>query len=247
MAGRRMIRFSSTTTLLAAALLFGDVKEAARAEDFSAELEAGWKVQQRWAAVSRNGSFQYALQFRAWNSSNKLKESIERVVRVWNRDGETRLETLEARRDGVDETEKVRAEEARRPPERQEKKEDFPSPFDPRYRGQYVFESGVGESGGEVLSFRPVGHLEHAIAGTASYDSERRLRKVRFSPASLPIFAPRLDFTITFDEVGSPTQADSTGEVSLIVWKRRFEATVAVRDVRLADATSGSPPSTSSP
>jgi hypothetical protein len=206
-----------------------------RASDVGTLIDAGWKVQQRWSSLARDGGFQYEFELRTWNGDNELKESLERVVRVENHGGASHTEILLARKDGRDETQKVRAEESRESRKAgSARKDDFPSPFDPRFRDRYAFELEPPRDGQAVLSFHPVKAFDRSVAGEALYDSEGRLRRVSFALVRSPLFTRHLRFTISFDETGNPSRVDSSGEVSLVVWKRRFESDVMLRDVHLA-------------
>ncbi len=220
---------------LLAALGLAAAAAAQRSEDPAPLVEAGWRVQRRWQALSRDGSFEYAFDLRTWSSDNELKETLERVVRVENRGGAGRSETLLARRDGKDETAKIRAEEARAQLKKKSgKKDELPSPFDPRYRDRYAFALERAGEGPAALSFRPLHPFARAIRGLGFYDAGGRLREVRFTLDRNPFFTRDLRFDILFDEEGNPSRVDSSGEVSLIVWKRRFQSEVTLRNVRLA-------------
>ena len=186
-------------------------------------------------AVSANGSFVYDFSLKAWNGAGKLKESFTRSARVWNRGEEHRSEILSATRDGRDVTAEARADEAkenRAPPKR---KDDFPSPFDPRFRDRYAFEAEPGPDAGAVLAFRPRGSFDGALEGRATYGASGELRRVEFRLAKRPRFTKRLDFTVIIGDGGYPERVESGGEVSLVVWKRRFESTLLLRDVRAGE------------
>ena len=219
--------------LLAAACV--PAAEGAPAPSPPSLLDAGWAVQRRWAAVSANGSFVYDFSLKAWNGSGALKESFTRSARVWNRGDEHRSEILSATRDGRDVTEEARADEAkekRAPPKR---KDDFPSPFDPRFRDRYAFDTAPAPGAGAILSFRPIGAFDGALEGSAAFDAAGALRRVDFRLAKRPRFTKRLDFTIIIGDGGLPERVDSGGEVSLVIWKRRFESTLLLRDVRAGE------------
>lgn len=133
-------------------------------------------------------------------------------------------------------TAQARAEEEKRSGEAPPKRpDDLPSPFDPRFRDRYEFSSAPAEDGGASLSFHPRGSFEGALTGRALYDPEGSLRRVDFTLAKRPRFTQRLDFTIIIGGDGLPERVDSSGEVSLIVWKRRFESTLALRDIRAGE------------
>jgi hypothetical protein len=193
-------------------------------------------VQRRWTAITGNGSFVYAFSVKTFNSAGKLKESFTRDARVFNRGDEHRTEILSATKDGKDVTAEARAEEEKRsgegPPKRPD---DLPSPFDPRFRDRYEFSAGAAEDGMASLSFHPRGSFDGALAGRALFDAEGGLRRVDFTLAKRPHFTRRLDFTIIIGGDGLPERVESSGEVSLIVWKRTFESTLALRDIRAGE------------
>lgn len=219
------------------------------ADDVGPMIEAGWKVQQRWEALSRDGGFEYDFALRAWNGSNELKETLERVVRVENHEGRGQSETLLARKDGKDETSKIREEETRAQSRgsADRKTDELPSPFDPRYRERYAFELERPGEGPAALAFRPIRPFEHAIRGRGIYDAAGRLREVRFELDRNPLFTRDLRFAILFDEEGNPSRVDSSGEVSLVVWKRRFESGVTLRNFHLARLAPASTVSSTGP
>lgn len=200
----------------------------------AARIESAWRIQRRWGEIARRGSFEYAFDLRTWNSAHRLKESLERIVRVDSRDGVSRSEIVAARRDGHDDLEAARREQAdaeRKKRGSAKNENDFPSPFDPKFRDDYAFaEPSSGESGA-ILAFRPLRRMDAAIVGTVEFDGVGRPRKVAFTLAHPPIFTKNLRFTILLDEAGNPSRVDSSGEVSLIIWKRTFESTLVVRDV----------------
>jgi hypothetical protein len=209
-----------------------------RAAEPTSLLDAGWQVQRRWTAVSANGSFVYEFSLKAWNGAGKLKESFTRSVRVSNRGEEHRSEILSATKDGKDVTLEARADEeksAARPPSRPKAKDDFPSPFDPRFRDRYAF-TQEPSAGDTVLTFRPKGEFPGALEGNASYDAAGALRRVAFRLAKRPRFTKRLDFTIIIGGSGYPERVESGGEISLVIWKRRFESTLLLRDVRAGES-----------
>ncbi|MGH9443440.1 MAG: hypothetical protein ACRD16_14330 [Thermoanaerobaculia bacterium] len=203
----------------------------------ASRIESAWRTQQRWEAVAKNGSFDYDFELKTWNGGNRLKEHLERSLRVVARNGVTRTEVLSSRKDGRDDLAAAREEQAGREKRRERtegkegKTKEFPSPFDPKYRGEYAFASAPAGPGRTSISFRPRRRLEGAIAGTAEFDPEGRVRRVVFTLAHPPIFTRNLSFTISLDAEGNPLRADSSGEISLIVWKRRFESSVVVRNV----------------
>ena len=196
----------------------------------AARIESAWRAQQRWEGVAKNGSFEYDFELKTWSSSGRIKEHVERTTRVTARDGESRSEILAARKDGRDDLAAARAEERENDRKRGRsggKTKEFPSPFDPKFRGEYA----VGETPAGLLTFRPRRRLDGAIEGTAEFDGGGRPRRVVFTLARPPIFTRNLSFVISIDEKGNPVRVDSGGEISLIVWKRRFESTLMVRDV----------------
>jgi hypothetical protein len=143
-----------------------------------------------------------------------------------------RTEVLSATRDGRDETAEARAEEEKRAPDdRSKRKDDFPSPFDPRFRDRYAFAPEAAPDGGETLAFHPQAPFDGAVEGRARYDASGALRRVDFTLAKRPRFTKRLDFTIIIGADGYPERVDSSGDISLLVWKRRFESALVVRDV----------------
>lgn len=207
----------------------------------AARIESAWRVQQRWESVAKNGSYEYAFDLKTWSSGERLKEQIERSVRVESRDGVSRTEILSARKDGRDDL--ARAWEQQREAEGKRargdgKSKEFPSPFDPKYRAEYALAAEISRDGHPAVSFRPRRRLDGAIAGTVEFDGEGRPRRVAFTLAHAPIFTRNLLFTISLDEKGNPERVESSGEVSLIVWKRRFESTLVVRNV-VEPATAG--------
>jgi hypothetical protein len=203
-------------------------------------VEEGWRIQERWRAVTEKGSFRYDFRLRTWNGENRVKEDIERVAVVEASGGQSRSEILVARKDGHDELEKAREEEARRRRKPAEKRESFPSPFDPKYRDRYQFAVAAGEAGPQLV-FRPLSPFEGSIAGRARFDVDGRLRRVEFTLAKPRFYTKNLAFAILLDAEGNPARVESSGLVTLVVWKRRFESELTVTDVRPA------PPSTASP
>ncbi|HET9795030.1 MAG TPA: hypothetical protein VFS34_11255 [Thermoanaerobaculia bacterium] len=206
-----------------------------RAAEIPALVDSGWQTQRRWSAVTANGSFVYDFALNAWNGAGKLKESFTRSVRVSNRGEEHRSEVLSATRDGRDVTAEARAEELKPGRARPKAKDDFPSPFDPRFRDRYAFSEETAANGDPVLTFRPRAPFDGAIEGTAQYDAAGSVRRVHFTLAKRPRFTRRLDFTIEIGADGYPARVESDGEVSLVVWKRRFESTLHLRDVRAGE------------
>ncbi len=196
-------------------------------------IDAGWRVQRRWTAVSANGSFLYDFALKTWNGAGRLKESVTRSVRMTSRGGTHASEILAATRDGRDDTERARAEERQRAgtPERGNNN-DFPSPFDPQFRDRYVFTEAPSPDGRAVLSFRPRTLFDRAVEGRAFFDATGGLRRVEFTLAKRPAFTKRLALAIMIGETGLPESVESSGEISLVVWKRRFESTLALHDVR---------------
>ena len=170
---------------------------------------------------------------KTWNFAGKVKESLTREARVVNRGAEHRTEILSATKDGRDVTADARAEETKRsaasPSKRQD---DFPSPFDPQFRERYRYGETTGPAGEPILSFEPRVPFDGAIAGKAAFDTGGGLRRVDFGLAKRPRFTKRLDFAIIIGADGLPERVESTGEVSLIVWRRRFESTLALREIR---------------
>ncbi len=210
-------------------------------------IESAWRVQQRWASIVKNGNYDYAFELKTW-SSERLKEQIERSARVESRDGVSRTEILSARKDGRDDLASAREQQREAEGKRARgdgKSREFPSPFDPKYRAEYALAAEISRDGRPAVSFRPRRRLDGAIAGTVEFDGEGRPRRVAFTLAHAPIFTRNLRFTVSLDEKGNPERVESSGEVSLIVWKRRFESTLVVRNV--VPATSPAPPSTASP
>ena len=191
-------------------------------------------MQRRWTALSANGSFVYDFSLNAWNGAGTLKESFTRSARVFNRGEEHRSEILSATKDGRDVTAEARAEEEKRLPAKSKDRDDFPSPFDPRFRDRYAFTAKEG-AGGVELAFQPIGAFDGALEGSASYDSGGALRRVEFRLAKRPRFTKRLEFTIIIGDTGYPERIESGGEISLVVWKRRFESTLVLRDVRAGE------------
>jgi len=186
--------------------------------------------------VTANGSFLYDFGVKTWNGAGKLKESFTRSARVVNRGETHRTEILSATRDGRDDTASARAEEEKQASApRSRRKEDLPSPFDPRFRDRYVLTPEPGPGGGGALAFRPPAPFEPALQGRALYDPEGRMRRVEFTLARRPHFTRRLDFTVTIGLDGYPERVDSSGEVSLVIWKRTFESTLVLRDVRTGE------------
>jgi len=203
---------------------------AAAIED---RLEASWRVQRRWAAISANGSFVYDFSLKTWNAAGRLKEDFTRSARVINRGEEHRTEILSATKDGRDDTAGAKAEEEKRARTPESKpKNEFPSPFDPQFRDRYQFLEEPAENDLAVISFQPRTPFEGALAGRAYYDAEGRFRRVDFTLATRPRFTRRLDFTIKIGAEGLPERVESSGEVSLVVWKRRFESTLALKDIQ---------------
>ena len=165
-----------------------------------------------------------------------MKESFTREARVVNRGSEHRTEVLSATKDGKDITAEARAEEEKRSGEAPPKRpDDLPSPFDPRFRDRYEFAEGAAEEGAASLSFHPRAPFDGALSGRALYDLDGGLRRVDFTLAKRPRFTRRLDFTIIIGGDGLPERVESSGEVSLIVWKRKFESTLALRDIRAGE------------
>lgn len=200
----------------------------------AARIESAWRVQQRWESIAKNGSYEYAFELKTWSSAERLKEQIERSARVESRDGVSRTEILSARKDGRDDLAGAREQQREAEGKRARgdgKSKEFPSPFDPKYRAEYAFAAEISKDGRSALSFRPRRRLDGAIAGTAEFDGEGRPRRVAFTLAHAPIFTRNLRFTISLDVQGNPARVESGGEVSLIVWKRRFESTLVVRNV----------------
>jgi hypothetical protein len=208
---------------------------AAAPSSIPARIEAGWQVQRRWAAVSANGSFVYDFSLKAWNGAGKLKESFTRVARVSNRGEQHRAEILSATRDGRDVTEEARAEEGKSERPNRKGKDDFPSPFDPAYRDRYAFSEEAAPEGGTVLTFHPREAFDGAVEGRAEFDAAGAVRRVDFAPAKKPSFTRQLAFTIIIGGNGYPERVEASGEVSLVVWKRKFESTLLLRDVRAGD------------
>lgn len=196
--------------------------------------DAAWRIQKRWEAIGAAGSFVYDFSLHTWNSAGRLKESITRVGRVINRGGEHRTEILSATKDGRDVTAEARADEEKRehapPPKRSS--DDFPSPFDPRYRERYRFAAEPGADGGTAVTFSPRVLFDSALSGRALFDAAGTLRRVDFTLAKRPRFTRRLDFAIMISAAGVPERVESSGEASLLVWKRRFESTIVLSDVR---------------
>jgi hypothetical protein len=224
-----VLAFFSVAPLLVAAVPPSD------SPSLAGLLDAGWQVQRRWTAVSANGSFVYEFSLQAWNGAGKLKESFTRTARVFNRGEEHRTEVLAATKDGKDVTAEARADEEKqggRPRPKPKAKDDFPSPFDPRFRDRYDFSQQVSPGGETELAFRPRGDFDGALEGNASYDATGAPRRVEFRLAKRPRFTKRLDFTIMIGENGYPERVESNGEISLVVWKRKFESTLILRDVR---------------
>ena len=215
------------------ALSFALPLRAARLPDL---LDSGWQVQRRWTAVAANGSFVYDFALKAWNGAGMLKESFTRSVRVSNRGDQHRSEVLSATRDGRDVTEEARADEAKPSrPGRPKPKDDLPSPFDPRFRDRYAFREEPQPDGNVDLVFRPRSAFDGALEGRARFDAAGALHRVDFAPAKRPRFTKRLDFTIIIGADGYPERVESGGEVSLIIWKRKFESTLLLRDVRAGE------------
>ncbi len=209
---------------------------AAEPASVQSRIDAGWQAQRRWAALSANGSFVYDFALKAWNGAGKLKESFTRVVRVSNRGEDHRSEILSATKDGRDVTEEARADEAKSPRPKTNEKDDFPSPFDPIYRDRYAFSEEIAPGGGTVLTFHPRNEFEGAIEGTVRYDPAGAVRRADFAPAKKPRFTRQLAFTVIIGEKGYPERVEASGEISLVVWKRKFESTLLLRDVREGEA-----------
>jgi len=231
----RPFRYCALLFLLAALPAFAEPSP-----DLAARIDAGWRVQRRWAAVTANGSFLYDFGVKTWNGAGKLKESFTRSARVYNRGETHRTEILAATRDGRDDTANARAQEEKDQEKqasapRARRKEDLPSPFDPRFRDRYVLTSEPAPDGGAALAFRPAAPFEGALQGRALYDPEGRLRRLELTLAKRPRFTRRLDFTVTIGPDGFPERVDSSGEVSLVIWKRTFESTLVLRDVRTGE------------
>ena len=218
---------------LGALLLFSTIPlRAAEPSSIQARIDAGWQVQRRWTAVTANGSFVYDFSLKAWNGAGKLKESLTRVARVANRGEQHRSEILSATKDGRDVTEEARAEEAKSESPKRKGKDDFPSPFDPVYRDRYAFSEAASSDGGSILAFHPRSDFDGAIEGRAQFDAAGALRRADFTPAKKPHFTRQLGFAIIIGEDGYPERVEASGEVSLVVWKRKFESTLLLRDVR---------------
>jgi len=207
---------------------------AAISPSIQARIDAGWQVQRRWTAVTANGSFVYDFTLKAWNGAGKLKESFTRVVRVSNRGEDHHSEVLSATKDGRDVTAEARSDEAKSESPKRKGKDDFPSPFDPAYRDRYAFSEETAPDGA-VLVFRPREAFDGAIEGRAKFDAAGGLRRADFAPAKKPSFTRQLAFTIIIGPDGYPERIDASGEVSLVIWKRKFESTLLLRDVRAGD------------
>jgi hypothetical protein len=223
--------------LLSSAAPFGAAAPAvpAASPSIQARIDAGWQVQRRWTAVTANGSFVYDFTLKAWNGAGKLRESFTRVVRVFNRGEEHRSEVLSATKDGRDVTAEARSDEAKSERPRGKGKDDFPSPFDPAYRDRYAFSEETAPDGGAVLVFGPREAFDGAIEGRAKFDAAGALRRADFAPAKKPSFTRQLAFTIIIGPDGYPERIDASGEVSLVIWRRKFESTLLLRDVRAGD------------
>jgi len=217
--------------LLAALLLV--LAPGAFAATLDEKLDEGWRVQRRWTTLAANGSFVYAFSLKTWNGAGRLKESITREIRLSNRGTTHDWTVLSATKDGKDDTEAARAEERKRAAEPETKrKDDLPSPFDPRFRNRYVFAEAPENGGGGELSFRPGAPFENALRGRAFFDGGGGLRRVEFTLDRRPAFTKRLDFTVLIAENGYPETVDTSGEISLVVWKRKFESRLVVREIR---------------
>jgi hypothetical protein len=206
-------------------------------ENLASRIDAGWKVQQRWHDVSQKGAFEYEFDLKTWNSSNRLKESEHRLVRVTHALGDGGALIVSSQKNGQDNTARARREQARREEiERQEKKaekrDEFPSPFDPRFRDRYQFRPEPPKENFDVVSFSPRDALEGAVVGKVWYDAAGRPRKVSFGLAHPPLFTKDVSIVISLDAEGNPVRTDSSGKISILVWKRRFESTIFVRNVR---------------
>jgi hypothetical protein len=223
---------------LAAAALALAAPSAWPAEAPGPLLDAGWAVQRQWQEIQRDGSFDYALTLTTWNSRGDVKETYERKATVRNRDGEHVSVVRSVLRNGKDETTKARREEERerkRPRAgRGDASDRIPSPFDPEFRDKYDFRTVPGRNGEQALEFHPRERFDKALEGTARFDPDGRLRRVEFTLAKLPVFTKRLSFEIDFDEQGLPAHVRTEGEVSLLVWRRRFETIVEVSGVEPA-------------
>lgn len=238
-------------SVVLSALVFSVAAAPAPPSDaaLAARIESAWRVQQRWEGVTRNGSYEYEFELKTWSSTDRLKEHVERTARVEASGGVSRTEILASRRDGRDDLSSAR--DGERESERKRgreggKSKEFPSPFDPKYRGEYAFAAGPSNEGRALVSFQPRRRLDGAIAGTVEFDAAGNPRRVAFTLAHAPIFTRNLSFTVSLDERGNPLRVESGGEVSLIVWKRRFESTLVVRNV-VPGPTFPAPPSTASP
>jgi len=221
---------------VAASVLAAAAAWAAGPPETSPFVEAGWTVQSQWQSIQVNGSFDYAMSLTTWNSRGEVKETYLREVTVRNRDGKHVSIVRSAVRNGKDETAKARREQQReRSQKREEKTEPIPSPFDPEFRAKYEFRLDRGENGAAKLEFHPRERFDKALEGSAGFDTEGRLRSLHFTLARLPVFTKRLEFEIEFDERGYPEHVRSEGEVSLVVWKRRFETVVDVSGIEPAD------------
>lgn len=219
----------------AAALLLPAI--AGAAEELQSQIDAGWRVQQRWQDVARKGDFEYEFDLKVWNSSDRLKDSEHRFVRVTHAGPEGGALIVSSLKNGKDDTvearrDQVRREEREKKESKAGKKDEFPSPFDPKFRGRYRFQAEPAEGGFEVVSFSPRGDLEGAVEGKAWYDGAGRPRKVSFRLARPPIFTKNVSVVISLDAEGNPVSTESSGGISLLVWKRRFESTIFVRNVR---------------
>ena len=213
-----------------------DLPPSSASPPLSGLLDSGWQVQRRWNAVSANGTFVYDFSLTTWNGAGKVKETLTRSARVVNRGETHRTEILSATKDGRDVTAQARADEEREQGRARPKpKDDFPSPFDPRFRNRYVFDVGSGEGPGTELRFHPGTPFDRAVEGRARYDGSGVLRDVELRLAKRPRFTRNLAFTIIIGPDGYPQRVESGGEVSLIVWKRRFASTLVLRDVRAGE------------
>jgi hypothetical protein len=241
------LRSTFRCLLIAAAVL---ARDAEARENLAARIDAGWKVQQRWHDVAEKGGFEYEFDLKMWNSSNRLKGSEHRLVRVTHARGDGGSLIVSSQKDGKDDTVQARRDQARREEKERkekkaEKKDEFPSPFDPKFRDRYEFRLEARKDDLDVVSFSPREALEGAVMGKVGFDAEDRPRKVSFGLAHPPIFTKNVSVAISLDTEGNPVRTDSSGNISILIWKRRFESTIFVRNVRPPASQAGSPPAES--
>lgn len=179
----------------------------------------------RMDTFAKNASFTVDVVAEEFDSDGKATKTTKSSMRVTRRDGKESRKLTKYTEDGVDLTEKKRAEI--------EKAESKPvhSPFLPSQQAKYRFTLLESKDDQLRIGIEPAGKKDpELITGEAKVDpTTGEVRFVTMAPSKMPAFVDSLTLTGTFDE-RSMTKLTIKGVGGFLFIKKRFGVVTIFRD-----------------